>query len=112
MVELAILQLVDNAQKYSEVGSPINVQIKQSTTETVVTVSNSGPPIAEDQRERIFQRFYRGNNASRCPSGTGLWLSVVKKAAEAHGGRAWVECNEGVTTFFFTLANYGMERNG
>jgi signal transduction histidine kinase len=106
MMELAILQLIDNAAKYSSVGERITVNIDQTETETTVVVENVGPPIHAEERSRIFERFYRGEAAVHGPSGTGLGLSVAKKTAEAHGGRVWVECTEELTRFFFSVENY------
>ena len=106
MMELAILQLIDNAAKYSSVGEMITVNIDQTEKETTVVVENVGPPIQEEERSRIFERFYRGEAAVHGPSGTGLGLSVAKKTAEAHGGRVWVECTEQLTRFFFSVENY------
>ena len=103
MVELALLQLIDNAGKYSRVGTEILVSILQEAEETVVTVASEGLPIRREDRERIFERFRRGGNAVYGPSGTGLGLSIVKKTAEAHGGRAWAEPEGARTRFFFTV---------
>jgi signal transduction histidine kinase len=83
----------------------IEVIIMQCYTETRVEVANCGSSIRPKERERISDRFYRGIEASHGPSGTGLGLSIVKKTAEAHGGRAWVECDEDTTRFFFVLEN-------
>ena len=104
LVELALLQLIDNAAKYATVDTPILITIAQAEAETSVTVSNEGPSIRSEDQKRIFERFYRGVSSSSGPTGTGLGLSIVKKTAEAHGGRAWVECADGTTHFLFTLA--------
>jgi two-component system sensor histidine kinase KdpD len=106
MMESALLQLIDNAAKYSRVGETITVTIDQTEEETIVIVENVGPPIQAEERSRIFERFYRGEAAIHGPSGTGLGLSVAKKTAEAHGGRVWVESTEELTRFFFSVENY------
>ena len=103
MVKLALLQLIDNAGKYSSVGTEIAVRITQEAEETVVTVESEGLPIRWEDRKQIFERFRRGGNAVYGPTGTGLGLSIVKKTAEAHGGRAWVEPKGTRTQFFFTV---------
>jgi len=97
MMESALLQLIDNAAKYSTVGKTITVTIDQTEKETTVIVENDGPPIQQKERSRIFERFYRGEAAIHGPSGTGLGLSIAKKTAEAHGGRVWVECSDELT---------------
>lgn len=115
MVELALQQLVDNAAKYSAIGSRIPIIIKQIPAETVVVVQNAtrgGSSIRLEERTRIFERFYRGIDAAYGPSGTGLGLSIVKKIAEAHGGRVWVECSDTMTQFALSIQRYEKEKNG
>ncbi len=103
MVETALAQLLDNAARYSVINTRIQVWIAQEAFETSVVVVNEGPSIRPQDRDRIFERFYRGVDPAHGPTGTGLGLSIVKKTAEAHGGRAWVECDAGVVRFNFTL---------
>jgi two-component system sensor histidine kinase KdpD len=66
-------------------------------------VHNQGMPIGPEDRERIFERFYRSPGTEHRAAGTGLGLSIAKKIAEAHMGRLWVESDETGTTFFFAL---------
>ena len=103
MIVLALLQLLDNAAKYSEVGTEIEVRVWQSERETMLEVTNRGAAIRGEERDRIFERFYRGVDAVRGPTGTGIGLSVVKKAVEAHGGDVRVECDDGRTRFVLRL---------
>ena len=88
MIHLALLQLIDNAAKYSVGRRMIEVRVAQDEMETRIEVANGGPPIKPEEREHIFERFYRGIDTAHGPSGTGLGLSIVKQTAEAHGGRA------------------------
>ena len=102
LFELALQQLVDNAAKYSAPETPIVITAEQGVWETTVSVSNVGRAeflIRPDETTKIFDRFYRGIRDEYGPAGTGLGLSVVKKIAEAHHGRAWVECDESTTRF-------------
>ncbi len=103
MVHLALVQLLDNAAKYSAGESPICVEVTQDSLKTTVEVANRGPSIHPGEQELIFERFYCGSEAAHGASGTGLGLSIVKKTAEAHGGRAWVECKDDATHFYFTM---------
>lgn len=115
MIELALQQLVDNAAKYSAIGSPIPITIRQVPSETVVEVQNAtinGSAIRLEERTRIFERFYRGSDAVHGPAGTGLGLSIVKKIAEVHGGRVWVECSDTATRFALSIQRYKKEKNG
>lgn len=107
LIRLALSQLIDNAAKYSEVGSTIEIGARQEGSEMVIKVENTGPAIPQKEREKIFERFYRGSDAVHGPAGTGLGLAVVKKIAEAHHGSATVECAGGKTVFFLTLHNAG-----
>lgn len=106
LLQLALTQLVDNAAKYSIVGPMIEIAVHQDAQATTLTVANEGSPIAKDEQERIFRRFYRGVDAAKGPTGTGLGLSIVKKAAEAHGGRAWAECEGGMNRFSMSIPHY------
>jgi two-component system sensor histidine kinase KdpD len=115
MIELALQQLVDNAAKYSAIGSAIPITIRQVPSETVVEVENAtinGSAIRLEERTRIFERFYRGSDAVHGPAGTGLGLSIVKKIAEVHGGRVWVECSDTATRFALSIQRYKKEKNG
>jgi two-component system sensor histidine kinase KdpD len=112
MIELALLQLIDNAVKYSTVSSTIDVAITQHEQETLIVVTNQGSSIKPEERERIFERFYRSSDTIHGPTGTGLGLSIVKKTAEAHGGRVSVECEGDCTRFLFTMHHYEGNKNG
>jgi two-component system sensor histidine kinase KdpD len=101
LVQRALAQLLDNAFKYSIPDSPIDLRITVCETEVIAEVRNEGPAIAPAQRERIFDRFYRAPEARFGAPGTGLGLSIVKKIADAHYGRVWVESDEHNGTAFF-----------
>jgi len=67
-------------------------------------VHNFGPTIRIEDRERVFDRFYRSSELKDLVPGTGIGLSVVRKAAEAHHGHVWVISDESEgTTFFLSL---------
>jgi two-component system, OmpR family, sensor histidine kinase KdpD len=112
LIRLAILQLLDNAVKYSKVDSKIQISVAQGEVETLIRVTNSGAAIRAEERDRVFERFYRGADAVRGPAGTGLGLSIVKKIAEAHQGHTWVECDGDKTSFIFALPNHKGVNNG
>jgi two-component system, OmpR family, sensor histidine kinase KdpD len=104
LLEMALLQLLDNASKYASPGSPITLRVRSTDTEVVFNVQNEGSFIAPEERLRIFQRFYRSPGSQHKAPGTGIGLSVAKRIAEAHTGRVWVESDsEASTTFFFAL---------
>ena len=101
LIVTALTQLVDNAIKYSDPGSPLRIGAAARPEETVFAVHNMGPVIQPEERERIFERFYRSPGMERRAAGTGLGLSITKKVAEAHHGRVWVTSNEREGTTFF-----------
>lgn len=106
LLAMILTQYVDNAQKYSKPGTQIEIAAQESRTEVVISVHNLGSVIRVEDRERIFERFYRSPDFMNAVPGTGIGLSVVRKAAEAHHGHVWVVSgeNEG-TTFFLSLPN-------
>jgi two-component system sensor histidine kinase KdpD len=75
-----------------------------SHAEVLISVHNVGSTIQIEDRERIFDRFYRAQDSKDSVPGTGIGLSVVRKAAEAHHGHVWVisDQQEG-TTFFLSI---------
>jgi two-component system sensor histidine kinase KdpD len=99
-----LTQYIENARKYSTAGTPIKVVARASRTEALISVHSFGSTIPIEDRERIFERFYRSADSKDGVPGTGIGLSVVKKAAEAHHGHVWVvsDAKEG-TTFFLSL---------
>ena len=108
-LEQVLINLLSNAHKYSPPGSPIEVRITRSARgddhkECLISVRDSGPGVPEDERELIFERFYRSSlhRQDRTPS-TGLGLPIARKVAEMHGGRVWVEPAPGGGSIF-TLA--------
>ena len=114
-IELSLQQLLDNAAKYSAVGTPITIRVAQMDRETFIVVENKAIPgqlIPEGERAMIFERFYRATGARSRPAGTGLGLSIVRKIAQAHGGRAWVECAGDDTRFIFTVERQETENHG
>ena len=97
----AVAQLVDNALKYSEPNSPIDITFRTSETEVLLAVRSKGLVISGKDRERVFERFYRAPETLHLPAGTGLGLSVLKKIVTAHRGNAWAEGEPGYGTSFF-----------
>lgn len=88
---LAFLNLIDNALKYGGEG-PIEVALARGPAHVVVRVRDHGPGVPREERERIFERFYRARGARESGvRGTGIGLALVKSIAEAHGGRATAE---------------------
>jgi heavy metal sensor kinase len=92
----ALVNVVDNAIKYSPPGSRVRVVVRENGAASRIEVVDEGPGIAPEHRERIFERFYRVDAArSRERGGAGLGLSLAKWAMTAHGGRIEVESADG-----------------
>lgn len=111
LLSMALVQYLDNAAKYSFAGSAVKISAWESHSEVMISVHNFGPPIPLSEREQIFQRFYRSEVTRHRAPGTGIGLSAVKMAAEAHQGHVWVisNANEG-TTFFLSLPQEAGEK--
>jgi two-component system phosphate regulon sensor histidine kinase PhoR len=91
LLEQAVVNLIDNAVKYSAEGSTIVVTLEETGDEVVVSVTDEGQGIAGEHLPRLFERFYRVDKArSRDLGGTGLGLAIVKHVAQIHGGRVSV----------------------
>lgn len=90
-----IINLVENAFKYSEGNPEVNLEIKQEEGKVAILVSDNGIGIEDKDREMIFEKFYRvGNEEVRKTKGTGLGLYIVKKITEAHNGIIEVKPNK------------------
>jgi PAS domain S-box-containing protein len=110
-----VTNLVENAikyvDKYSEDGRKVEITAKLEGGEAVVAVRDYGVGIPADQQEQVFGRFFRGRNvtSARYPyPGVGLGLFVARDIIDRHGGRMWLESEEGAgSTFYFTLPYTG-----
>jgi signal transduction histidine kinase len=112
-VELCLTNLLSNAIKYSDGGKAMRrVDIRgriepartQRAAEVVVLVVDNGLGVPLDQRDRLFERFFRaGVETGAGVEGTGLGLSIVRETVESLGGRAWAEFSDEGTTFAFSL---------
>ncbi len=101
----AIRNLIDNAVTYSPEGSNVWVEVTKHEDVVHIAVRDQGPGIADEDRERIFERFYRVDSArSRATGGTGLGLSIVKHTVSNHGGEILVDSAVGEgSTFLIRL---------
>ncbi|MFZ1684665.1 MAG: ATP-binding protein [Candidatus Zixiibacteriota bacterium] len=101
LLEQAVVNLLDNAIKYSESGGAIEVEVNAINGEAVVSVRDHGCGIPREHLPRLWERFYRVDRArSRSLGGTGLGLAIVKHIVLAHGGRVAVESTVGQGSVF------------
>lgn len=100
-LEQVLLNLIQNAVKYTQENSSIDVKWEKLDSEVLLKVSDNGPGIDEEHLPRLFERFYRADKA-RSPDkgGTGLGLSIVKHIMQRHGGSVSVESQLGKGTEF------------
>ena len=113
-LERILYNLLENAAKYSPVGSQIRIFAKAEKERLVIGLSDQGSGISLRDRDKIFGPFQR-LETSRLSGvkGAGLGLLVCRRLVEAHGGQIWVESEPGQgSTFFFTLPFGGRERSG
>lgn len=89
----ALANLLDNAIKYTPSGGAVAVQVQPDAADVRITISDSGPGIAEDQRDMVFQRFYRVENSRSAP-GSGLGLSLVGAVAKLHEAQILLQDNQ------------------
>ncbi len=95
-----LLNLVDNAIKYTPSGGDVTLTLKRQAGWVQVTVSDTGCGIPPEDLPHIFERFYRADRSRTRPGGAGLGLSIAKWVAEAHGGELEVESEVGQGTIF------------
>jgi two-component system sensor histidine kinase KdpD len=110
MLAMILTQYIDNARKYSAPGTPIKIAAHVSHSEVLISVQNFGSIVQLEDRERIFDRFYRAPDLKDSVPGTGIGLSVVRKAAEAHRGHVWVISDEEAGTTFYLALPLGSRR--
>ncbi len=96
----AVLNLLDNAIKYTPAGGHIKVSLAETSAGVNVEVSDNGPGIPTELHSLIFDRFFRADEARTSGSGTGLGLSIAKWAVEVNGGQLTLEDSHGVGSTF------------
>ena len=92
LIEEALINLIDNAIKYSPEQSTVTVNCQLDKKKVIIDITDEGPGIEKEHLQRIFERFYRVDKArSRNMGGTGLGLAIVKHIAQIHNGRTSVK---------------------
>ncbi|MBQ7767364.1 MAG: sensor histidine kinase KdpD [Oscillospiraceae bacterium] len=106
-----IINLVDNAIKYTPAGSHITITTKQNEQHTEISVADNGAGIPDSEKEKVFQMFYSGSNPiADCRRSLGLGLSLCKSIITAHGGKITVSDNAPAGTIFtFTIPSGEVE---
>jgi len=104
-IDQVLTNLIENAVRYTPAGSPIELSARVDGDQMVISVADRGPGIPPDDRERVFDKFYRVlETQTTRTTGSGLGLAVSRGLVEAHGGRIWEENRDGGGAIFrFTL---------
>ncbi len=103
-IRQALLNLVSNAIKYCRPGDRVTIRGHVRDREVVLAVADTGPGIPRDLQEQLFEKFVRLPIGEQGAEGSGLGLAISRRIVEAHGGRIWVESEEGQgASFYFTL---------
>jgi heavy metal sensor kinase len=100
-----VTNLVSNAIHYNRPGGSVRVKVAGDSGAAVLTVADNGVGIAAEDLPHVFERFYRADKSrTRTTGGAGLGLAIAKQLVEAHGGKIWVQSEQGRgATFSFTL---------
>jgi two-component system, OmpR family, sensor histidine kinase KdpD len=93
-IQRALVNVLDNALRHSPSGESVTVRVTSTRKEILIRVTDHGPGIPEDERERIFEPFHRVASRSDEP-GAGLGLAIARGFTEANGGRMWLESRSG-----------------
>ncbi|HZY43297.1 MAG TPA: sensor histidine kinase KdpD [Anaerolineae bacterium] len=102
LIEQVLLNLLENAIKYTPAGSPIDLSAWADHDQVTIEIADRGPGLPVGEEQRIFEKFYRAQKPET--HGVGLGLTICRGIVEAHGGRIWAENRSGGgTTFRFTL---------
>jgi signal transduction histidine kinase len=103
MIRRVTINLLENAIKYTRSGGQVSIKAEVQSGEIVVSVQDNGPGISVQNQQRLFEKFSRIHHEGR-PKGLGLGLAFCRLAVNAHGGKIWLESEEGQgSTFIFSL---------
>jgi two-component system sensor histidine kinase KdpD len=99
-----LVQLLENAVKYSPGGTPLTITAEQKGKMVSISVADRGPGIDDMEQPLVFEKFYRGRDQRYRVQGTGMGLAIAKAIVEAHGGTIGVTSQLGSgSVFYFTV---------
>lgn len=95
LLQMLVNNLIDNANKYANKGTPITISLDQKNNQVEFSVADLGEGLAEEEKKKVFEKFYRvGEENTRKTKGTGLGLYLCKKIVQGHGGKIFVSNNQ------------------
>jgi signal transduction histidine kinase len=103
-----VQNFIDNALKFTPQGGSIKITVEQTNGQTKISVTDTGKGISEEDKPKLFQRFWQAASSGRYYASTGLGLYLCRKIVESHGGKIWCESTLGKgSTFSCTLISDG-----
>lgn len=109
-IRRVVQNLIDNSLKFTPGGGSITVTLGQLGKQTTVSVCDTGKGIPEENRPKLFQRFWQAGSTGRYYASTGLGLYLCRRIVEGHGGKIWCKDTQGPgTTFCFELLTRGQD---
>ena len=104
LLQMLVNNLIDNANKYASKETPITVSLQQTGNQIEFSVADLGEGLAEDEKKKIFEKFYRvGEENTRKTKGTGLGLYLCKKIVQGHAGKIFVSNNQPQGSIFTVI---------
>lgn len=104
LLQQALIKIIDNAIRYSDPGKTVRIQLRQTKAGVEISVTDQGIGIPNDEKDRVFDSFYRGRHAAKYHTdGSGLGLFIAKNIIDAHRGKIWFTSEEGKGTTFNVL---------
>lgn len=89
-VKQVMMNIIENALEYTPEGTHISIDVEKQNSQLIIDISDSGPGIAEDEKELIFDKYIRGRAGQEKGRGTGLGLFIARTIIRSHGGNIWV----------------------
>jgi signal transduction histidine kinase len=109
LMQLAIRQLLDNALKYSPRNTPVKVRADVRDSTLAIRIHNQGAALSELERDRVFEKFYRGAAVRDRIDGTGMGLAIAREILRAHGGDILLESSSDRGTEFAAMLPIGQK---
>jgi two-component system sensor histidine kinase KdpD len=95
LIEQVLINLLENVAKYTPAGAEVDLAARMDGQSLMVEVADRGPGLDDAERQRVFDKFYRGSSAGAGQRGAGLGLAICRAVVEVHGGRIWEENRPG-----------------
>jgi two-component system sensor histidine kinase KdpD len=95
LLEQVLINLLENAVKYTPEGSPIEIFVRREGAQILVEVADHGPGVPAGEEEKVFERLYRGDGDRRAAGGVGLGLTICRAIITAHDGNIWLKNRPG-----------------